>query len=352
MGKQTLVQLAFPATGDESIGGYLSSPKLDGHRVLWVPYTRDMRKSDVQFANCTKDSRFVNKDIRCSGLWSRYGHPIYATARFLNLLPTDRILDGEMGFGRGTFQQTSSVLKSTTPDPIAWWSMKYRVFDLPSPFEIFAPRIIEDKTRNYYVTISTEHTRAINSGILVPKGINYKQRYEELCDIMPVVEGWGDALSPQIAALKQEVLPERGAWDLADLLASVEVDAGGEGSIIRAPHAGYATERSHYVMKIKPRQDAEATIIGWTAGKTGKALGMVGSLIVTAFGKVFSISGLNDSERLLSEEQRVWANMYPGKESLTSTPVFAINSVITFTYRELSDDGIPKEAQYKRKYNG
>ncbi|KOS12883.1 dna ligase [Malassezia pachydermatis] len=81
--------------------GWWISEKLDGVRALW--------------------------DGRC--LWSRRGKPWSAPTWFTEQLPADMPLDGELWIGRGLFEHTSSVCRSTTSDE--WHHIKYMIFDTP-----------------------------------------------------------------------------------------------------------------------------------------------------------------------------------------------------------------------------
>ncbi len=82
------------------------------------------------------------------------------------------------------------------------------------------------------------------------------------------------------------------------------------------------------MLKVKPYQDAEATIIEHRPGK-GKYAGLLGSILVeTEDGKRFKIgSGFSDSQRR------------------TPPP---ISSVITYKYYGLTKNGIPRFASFLR----
>jgi DNA ligase-1 len=86
--------------------------------------------------------------------------------------------------------------------------------------------------------------------------------------------------------------------------------------------------RNDALLKLKPLNDAEATVIGHVPGK-GKYEGKMGALKVEmADGKRFQIgTGFTDAVR-------------------ANPP--AIGSVITFTYRGLTKNGLPRFASYLR----
>lgn len=108
-----------------------------------------------------------------------------------------------------------------------------------------------------------------------------------------------------------------------------EVVAGrGEGLMLHRADAPYLTGRNDALLKLKPLLDAEATVIGHLPGK-GRLSGMMGALQVeTAAGVRFEIgTGFTDAVRR------------------DPPPVGAL---ITFQYRALTKDGVPRFASYLR----
>jgi DNA ligase-1 len=89
-----------------------------------------------------------------------------------------------------------------------------------------------------------------------------------------------------------------------------------------------ATGRSDALLKLKPVQDAEATVVGHVAGK-GKYARMTGALDVkTTDGQRFKLgTGLSDAQR-----------KHPP----------AIGSLVTYTYRDLTSSGKPRFASFLR----
>lgn len=125
--------------------------------------------------------------------------------------------------------------------------------------------------------------------------------------------------SPNIQAVKQWRVRDR-----AELLRQLDTitQAGGEGLMLHLASAPYQTRRSNALYKLKLRQDAEATIIGYVAG-TGKYAGKVGSLRVrTDDGREFNVgSGLTDTTRA-----------HPPK----------MDTVITYQFNGLTKNGLPR----------
>ena len=131
--------------------------------------------------------------------------------------------------------------------------------------------------------------------------------------------------------------------------------AGGEGVVVRNPTSTWTPRRHKGILKWKPYEDAEGTITGFTSGretaKGSRLLGKIGALIVDYEGKRLELSGLKDEEREFeTAEMAAGPGRIPASTCLpTSAARLQVRQTVTFKYRELSDDGIPKEAHYWRK---
>jgi DNA ligase-1 len=215
-------------------------------------------------------------------LRSRAGNVIAAPGWFIARLPA-RPLDGELWMARGQFEKLSGAVRKTAPQDDEWRQIKYLVFELPDAPGTFA------------------------------------QRYEQIRRIV------ARANFPQLVAVEQFRLPDNAA--LRRKLEEI-VRAGGEGLMLHRADAPYVTGRNDALLKLKPLEDAEATVIGYVPGK-GKYTGKMGALQVeTADGKRFNIgTGFTDAVR-------------------ANPP--AIGTVITFTYRGLTKNGLPRFASYLR----
>jgi len=106
------------------------------------------------------------------------------------------------------------------------------------------------------------------------------------------------------------------------------VRGGGEGLMLHLADAAYVTGRSDVLLKLKALQDTEAVMIEHMPGK-GKYKGMLGALRVqTPGGKKFLIgTGFTDAAR---------KNPPP------------VGTTITYTYRGLTNTGLPRFASYLR----
>jgi DNA ligase-1 len=214
-------------------------------------------------------------------LWSRKGNLIHAPDYFLAELPRDIALDGELWIGHGKFEETMSIVRSETPDD-RWKSVRYMVFDAPQAKGTFEQRM------QFLRENVSEGNRFV------------KIVAQERCQSVA-----------QLLAERDRVVRE-----------------GGEGLMLRQPESAYEARRSPTLLKVKPYDDAEATVIAHEPGK-GKFSGKLGALRVrTEDGREFSIgSGLTDADR-------------------ESPP--PVGTVITYRFRGLTAKGLPRFPSYLR----
>ena len=214
-------------------------------------------------------------------LWSRKGNAIHAPDYFLAELPRDIALDGELWMGRGAFEETISTVLSQSPDA-RWKRVRFMVFDAPQA-----------------------------------KG-TFEQRMEFLQATLP--------MENQFA----KPVPQSRCQGTAQLLAERDrvVREGGEGLMLRKPESEYDPRRSPTLLKVKPHDDAEATVIAHLPGK-GQYSGRLGSLRVrTADGREFSIgTGFTVAQR-------------------ESPP--PVGTVITYRFRGLTAKGLPRFPSFLR----
>ncbi len=216
----------------------------------------------------------------------RSGRVIAAPAWFTTRLPSTP-LDGELWLGRGRFDALSGIVRSEVPNDDDWKRVSYLVFELPSGAGTFAERAVQ--------------LRAL------------VQR-----------TAW-----PQLQAVAQEAVASRA--DLQRRLDQV-MARGGEGLVLHFASSAVASGRSDVLLKMKPHQDSEATVVGHRAGQ-GKYAGQVGALqMQTPQGQRFFLgSGLSDQDR-------------------RNPP--ALGTVVTYRYRELTPQGVPRFATFLRVHHG
>lgn len=224
-------------------------------------------------------------------LISRGGKQYMAPAWFTAPLP-DQVLDGELWAGRGQFQKLMRTIRDQQPDEEAWRSVRFMVFDAPG----------------------------ISAG--------FEQRQVALAELLS-----RQLLSTQLLSTRADWIEHVAQHRLTDSeqlkqLLSKVIAQGGEGLILQRADAPYFPGRHSGFLKLKPYQDAEAVVVGYSPGK-GKYTGMTGALIVEdAEGREFKLgSGLSDKER-------------------ASPP--AIGTEVTYRYQGRTASGKPRFARYIR----
>jgi DNA ligase 1 len=215
-------------------------------------------------------------------LLTRSGRVIAAPAWFTAGWPKQP-LDGELWAGRGRFDATLSTVARESPDEAAWREMRYMVFDLPAypgPFDVRLPAL---------------------QRLLAELGVAWVQ---------PVA---------------QHKVADRAALRA---LFKKTVDGGGEGLMLHRGSSLYRAERNDDLLKLKPYQDAEATVVAHLPGK-GKHAGVLGALLVeTPVGLRFSLgTGFSDAER-------------------RDPP--PVGSQVTYRYVALGPGGMPRFASFLR----
>lgn len=376
--RREFLQLADTYNPDKhTIAGFYVSEKLDGTRCFWDGgLTRGMKTELVPWAGIN-DPKTGKKKAKIkptsTGLWSRYGNPIMAPDWFLNALPSCP-LDGELWAGRGNFQLCRSICAGDDADP-RFDQISYAVYSTPSLPAILATGLIKSAQmlREIDLAVCEKFVKQRLEDFdgdykFVEAGSSFEQ---ELLFLRNAIETQND----QVFLHRQVRLPndEAAARFTVDKLLSDLLDQGAEGVVIRNPASIWTPKRHKGLLKFKPYEDAEATIIGFRAGKEGKqgnVLGKIGTLLVRTveLGNVeFEIgSGLTFEQREFGDEEL--SSMAAGRpgEIMPAKPSdhikgakdcgvfyhakhFKIGDTISFKYRELSDDGVPKEARYWRK---
>lgn len=348
-----------PPRGGYDLAGWYVSEKLDGQRCFWDGgITRGMKTTDVPWASIydPKKAGQLKAKIRpiATGLWSRYGNPIMAPDWFLNGLPA-MPLDGELFAGRGNFQTAMSAVRKDSPIDDEWRDIQFAVYSSP-PFEaVFGDG--EIKNANFHRALQwneisqfVQQRAAGYEGFVTCKsGFTFEQEVNLINDML-------DAQT-DFAYLHQQIkLPgnHREAADEVERQLEKVLDVGGEGLIIRSAEAIWYPKRMKHILKYKPHSDAEATVTGFTSGRQGKEgtlRGKIGAVITDYEGKRLEIAGFTFAEReFATQEMSEYAYNNPGEDMPThfAGKQFKVGDIVTFKYRELSDDGVPKEARYFR----
>jgi DNA ligase-1 len=340
------------------VGGFYLSTKLDGKRCFWDGgLTRDMPTNKVPWANVLDPKTGKpKKNIKkvATGLWSRYGNPISAPDWWLNQLPCIP-LDGELWAGNKSFDYCISVCSKKVAVAKEWNDIEYAILGSPPIESIFMDGSINNpqfrlnikllKIRDW---IAKRPTSRLVDYQFLPLGTPFEQELRMLQNMVP--------LEGNIYLHRQKKLPLKGFKEVIEHELDMVLKDGGEGIVLRAPYSVWTPHRSHDVLKYKPYLDDEGVVVGFTSGKAtergSKYLGMIGALILDYNGKRLELAGLTDAEREFQTRlMSVHAQANPGKDMPPGTcgKLFKVGQLVTFRYRELSPDGLPKEGRFLRK---
>lgn len=241
---------------NEDPTGWWMSEKLDGVRAVW----------------------------RNGEFGSRGDNTFACPEWFKKKMPKGCVLDGEIWGGRGQFQKTSGIVRSSGRHN-EWEFLTYMVFDC-----------LEEGGA------SIEHNP-----------------FEARMDAVRRICASSTAKDPALKPVPMEKCTNRAHLDSS--LAEIE-KRGGEGLMLRSPGSKYEHRRSKSLLKVKTFYDEECIVVGH-AGGTGRVAGMCGALLCeTPDKRRFKVgSGLSDAQR-------------------RDPP--PLNSVITYRYQELTQDNIPR----------
>ncbi len=236
--------------------GYWMSEKMDGVRAYW---------DGVE-------------------LVSRQGNVFAAPKWFTECFPKQP-LDGELWMGRGTFNQTSGIVRREKPHK-GWRYLVYFVFDAPThggPFE---------ERRQYLERLIAKAD----------------------CQYLRHVPSLEVQSKSHLDAAVAEI-----------------VRRGGEGVMIVRPGSHYTPSRTASILKVKKFADDEATVVEHVPGK-GRHRGRMGALLVEdSEGRRFKVgTGFSDAERDAAAE------LYPP------------GTLITFQFFERTPTGKPREPRFMR----
>ena len=361
--RREFLQLAHKyVPAKQNVAGWYVSEKLDGTRCFWDGgLTRGMKTLDVPWSSIidpkTGEPKRKVKPV-ASGLWSRYGNPIIAPDEFLNQLPCSP-LDGELWAGRGNFQLCRSICAGDTPDPRFLDRIEFAVYSSPPLSCVFQTGEIKNSNMHRAIDwidlekwVSLRLNRFDGDFRYLPPGSLFQDELsfmERILENSPVSSCYAHQQSKLVD------IPNDAATQLEQFLIRV-LDMGGEGVVVRNSLAPWIPKRNRGILKYKPFDDAEGIVVGFTSGretdKGSKLLGKIGALILDFNGKRLELAGFTLPERefdtVIASDH---AERNPGKDMPAGIQGkhFKLGQKVTFKYRDLSDDGIPKEARYWRK---
>lgn len=360
MARRELLMLAKVFDPEKhDVGGYYMSEKLDGCRCFWDGgISRGHKTCTVPWAGIlnpkTGQPKGKVKEFS-TGLWSRYGNPIVAPDWFLNTLPCCP-MDGELWAGRGKYQRCRSIIGKHKPVDEEWKEIQYAVFGAPD-FEIFS-QDGEIKNSNQITDIRNvkDWVRSI-----IPSFDGdwvYLSGRPAFSAELANLNEWVDNFADTTFLISQSKLPQSNEEALKIVQKKKEevILNGGEGLMLRDPYSVWVPKKVPTGLKVKGSLDDEGTLVGFVSGrktnKGSKLLGLIGALVLDYKGKRLELSGLTDLEREFNEDgDTAYATDYPGEPMPQGTQgrMFKVGDKVTFTYRELTDGGLPKEARYLRK---
>lgn len=183
-------------------------------------------------------------------LRSRNDNIFQAPEWFIDDLPQNIYLDGELWLGRGKFQKVVGIVKSHRGNS-CWKDVKYRIFDCA------------EATQRW----TCEQRQLIIKALRLPAHASILR---------------------QIRCLNRKHL---------DSFHRHILELGGEGVMLRAFGSLYEQKRSKLLLKVKLLRGCITRVIGYQDGK-GKYTGMIGALLCTWPGTIIEVgSGLSDADR-------------------------------------------------------
>ena len=215
-------------------------------------------------------------------LWTRGGTRVAAPTWFTAPLPAVP-LDGELWAGRERFELATSTVRSQVPNEAAWREIRFMVFDLPA------------------------------------QPGDFDARLAALRRLLPITA------APWVVPVAQQ---RATTHEALQALLNKTVKLGGEGLMLHRGSAPYRGERNADLLKFKPYDDAEARVVGHTAGQ-GRHAGRLGALVVeTPEGRRFKLGGgFTDAQRRDPPPLGSW---------------------VTYRYNGTNPSGLPRFARFMR----
>ena len=231
----------------------------------------------------------------------------YVPRWFIALMPPSIALDGELYIARNSFSETTSILKTKLKNnkeelDKRWTKIKYVVFDV------------------------------LNDQLYEKRKEQLKEIVKERCDLWKIISlplYLDKSPCPLIYTDQYLIKSNEQLKEIYNNLTS----QGAEGVMIRA-NVPYIPRRSRFILKLKFEDDAECIIKGPHKPGEGKYRDKLGSFrCMMPNGKFFYVSGITDDIRTN------YKTTHPD------------NTVITYIYNGLTDDGLPRHPRYKGIYN-
>lgn len=228
---------------------------------------------------------------------SRKGNVFDAPAWYKAEMPKGIPLDGEFWTGRGKFQETSGIVRRHGED-VAWHGVSYQVFDAPD----------------------------------MPGGFEARLKVLQAMRL----PSWAQVLNHRVCT---------GLDDLRAYLLDIE-RLDGEGVMLRKPGSRYVRTRSDTLLKVKSFYDAEATVVGYTAGK-GKHKGRTGALQCVVDKPTSFVTPRGRIEIPMGTKFKVGTGL---SDAQRNNPP-AIGATVTFRFKGLTKALVPREPSFVGERN-
>lgn len=365
MAKREFAQLAhsYDPVKPFSFQGWLASRKLNGWGCLWDGgVTRGIPAYKVPWYYIGGDDRLRTQPI-ATGLWTigrsdKYGikpKTIQAPDWFLDLLPVGIPLQGEI-WCNDDLQAVKSICGGSSPEKKKskrWEEVKFVVYNTKPYCLWFEDTLTKhvtscDVEKNIFEVAQNCPDVLKNNGSFSKRMVQVSQKIATpiLSDLTSTGYNVGD-LKEKVFVLPQKVIEDQ--FELEGAL-RVAKKRGWEGIMLINPKAPYECARTHNLLKIKPEFDAEAKVVGYVDGTTGKNIGKLGAVRcrMTWGESVFSVTGgrpdMIDKTVMFcvsgwSDEEREWSWI---KEN------YPIGSELKFTFSGVSVHGVPCSCNVSR----
>jgi len=220
---------------------------------------------------------------------SRLGNRFYAPEWFTRNLPRMH-LDGELWIKAGWFQETVSIVRRQD-EPQDWDQISFMCFDAPN----------------------------------MPG--TFKERYFKLQELRPQINNqWFNIVSHMMCESKDHLMT---------FLRTIE-GRGGEGVMLRDPDSRYTRTRSSTLLKVKSFYDADARVVGHSAGK-GRHRGRLGAYECETLGTTLLVKG-----RPMTIPAGRRFNAGTGLSDTDRNNPLPIGTIITYRFQEFTKDMNPR----------
>lgn len=246
---------------------------------------------------------------------SRGGKVYNAPDWFKKQMPRSTGLDGEFFAGHEGFACVSGTVRRKQPVEADWKHVKFMAFDI----------LHNDCLKRPY-SVRYSWLKKI-----VAESRRRGGRQLELIEQIP------------ITSMKQ-------AYDYYKKI----LRRGGEGLVLRDPHATYEQKRSRTLLKWKPIPEQEAKVVGFTEGK-GRFKGMLGSFKVQMVddrtkklipGHTFHLAGKISTNFRSQYRFDKHGKLMSGPPKSKQFP--RLGDVVTYQYMTLTSKGLPRQPVFLR----